>query len=69
MRTMHKWTQEEQQFIREYVLSHTWKETTEEFNRKFGCSITLEALRAAGDRYGIRSGRTGQFVKGHTPAK
>ncbi len=68
MRTMHKWTQEEQQFIREYVLSHTWKETTEEFNRKFGCSITLEALRAAGDRYGIRSGRTGQFVKGHTPA-
>lgn len=65
---MHKWTQEERQFIREYVLSHTWRETAEEFNRKFGCSITLGALRGAGKRYGIRSGRTGQFVKGQIPA-
>lgn len=67
MRTIHNWTDEEKEFIRGYVFSHTWKETAEEFNQRFECDLSVDAVKAAGDRYGIRSGRTGRFSKGHVP--
>ncbi len=67
MRELHKWTEEELQFLRQYVLSHSWKETTEEFNRRFGCSLSACAVRSAGKRFKIKTGRTGYFSKGHEP--
>lgn len=67
MRMIHNWTDEEKEYIRGYVSSHTWKETTEEFNQRFECNLTVEAVKAAGDRYGIRTGRTGKYSKGHVP--
>ncbi|MDO4305798.1 MAG: HNH endonuclease signature motif containing protein [Eubacteriales bacterium] len=68
MGQIHTWTDEEKEFLRRCVKNHTWKEATEIFNLKFGCSLTKEAIKAAGDRYGIRTGRTGCFEKGHVPA-
>ena len=65
---MHKWTEEEIGFIKECVQSHTWKETAEIFSRKFGCSAGEEAVKGAGGRYGISTGRTGRFKTGHIPA-
>lgn len=68
MRKNHTWTDGEKEFLRQYVTSHTWKETAEEFNRRFGFNLTWEAIKAAGDRYGIRTGRDGCFQKGIIPA-
>lgn len=64
----HKWTEKEKEFLREYVILHTWPETTKEFNRRYGCDLTEKAVRAIGKRFKIRTGRTGRFEKGHTPA-
>lgn len=35
---------------------------------KFGREISIEALKALGDRLGLRTGRTGRFEKGGVPA-
>ena len=67
MREIHNWTGGEKEFLRQYVASHTWKETAEEFNRRFGCNLTKDAVKAAGERYGIRTGRDGRFQKGTVP--
>lgn len=67
MREIHKWTDEEKEFLRQYVTSHTWKKTTEEFNQRFKCNLSVDAVKAAGDRYGIRTGRDGYFPKGTVP--
>lgn len=63
----HKWTEEEKEFLREYVILHTWPETAKEFNRRFGCNLSETAVRAFGKRFKIRTGRTGRFEKGHVP--
>lgn len=68
MKRIHAWTDEEKRFLREYVPAHTWEETTGELNRRFGCSLSKDAVKAAGGRFGIRTGRTGHFTKGHEPA-
>ena len=59
---------EEKEFLRRYVQDHTWTETAEEFNKEFGCDLSRDAVKAAGDRYGIRTGRNGRFEKGSIPA-
>ena len=68
MAAPHKWTEGEKDFLRGYVLSHTWPEATEEFNKRYGCDLSETAVRAAGKRFKIRTGRTGQYEKGHVPA-
>lgn len=68
MRSIHNWTDEEKNFLRICVQDHTWAETAEEFNRKFDCDLSRDAVKAAGDRYGIRTGRNGRFEKGSIPA-
>lgn len=68
MHSIHNWTDEEKEFIRRYVRDHTWTETAEEFNRKFNCSLSRGAVKAAGVRYGIKTGRNGRFEKGSIPS-
>lgn len=68
MREVHQWTESEKEFLHRYVKDHTWKETADAFNRKFKCNLTKDAVKAAGGRYGIQTGRTGCFEKGHIPA-
>lgn len=64
----HKWMEEEKEFLRQYCRKHTWKETAEEFNRRFRCNLSASAVKAAGKRFGFRTGRTGCFEKGNVPA-
>ena len=68
MKRMHTWTVEEKQFLQEHVLTHTWEETTREFNLRFGCSLSKDAVKGAGTRFRIKTGRTGHFQKGNEPA-
>lgn len=68
MTAHHKWTNEEKDFLRGYVSVHTWSEATEEFNRRYACDLSEEAVRAAGKRFEIKTGRTGRFEKGNIPA-
>lgn len=63
----HKYTPEQISFIRENIKKMTWGELTAKFNETFGTNLSRKALAATGKRYGIRSGRTGQFLKGNTP--
>lgn len=64
---MHKYTQEEKEFLREYVPGHSHKEITEEFNRRFSENITVSQIRGSIKRYGLNTGRTGRFEKGQIP--
>ena len=65
---MHKYTDEEKLFLREFVPGHRHKEITEEFNRRFSADITVGQIKGSIKRYGLNTGRTGYFEKGHIPA-
>jgi len=63
----HRYTPEQLDFIRKHIKIMTWKELTVKFNKTYGTNLSYKALASAGKRYGIKSGRTGQFPKGHVP--
>ena len=65
---IHKYTDEEKAFLREFVPGHSHKEITEEFNRRFSADITVGQIKGSIKRYGLNTGRTGYFEKGHIPA-
>lgn len=62
---MHKYTEEERAFLREFVPGHSHKEITEEFNRRFPEKVTVSQIKGTIRRYGLNTGRTGRFEKGH----
>lgn len=64
---MHKYTQEEKDFLREFVSGHSHKEITEEFNRRFKQNISVSQIKGSIKRYGLNTGRTGRFEKGQIP--
>lgn len=66
-RPQHKYTPEQLDFIRENLKKMTWKELAGLFNKTFGTDLSYKALAATEKRYGIKSGRTGQFPKGNIP--
>lgn len=68
MRRIHNWTAEEIEFMRTYVSSHTWAETTDAFNKEYGCDMCVDAVKGAGERHGIHTGRDGRYRKGNVPA-
>lgn len=68
MVVVHKYTEEEKAFLREFVPGHSHKEITEEFNRRFSADITPGQIKSSIGRYGLNTGRTGHFEKGHIPA-
>ena len=61
----HLYTQEEKQFFAEYAPGHSYKEIQEEFNKRFDWSITVSQVKGSLARYGLTTGRTGRFQKGH----
>ena len=65
---IHKYTEEEKAFLAEFVPGHSHKEITEEFNQRFLTHITVGQIASSIKRYGLNTGRTGQFQKGHIPA-
>lgn len=60
----HKYTQEEIQFLKEYAWGHSWKEITEEFNRRFNANCSVKAISGQLKRRGFKTGRTGRFESG-----
>ncbi len=66
---MHKYTEEEKAFLREFVPGHSHKEITKEFNRRFLADITVGQIKGSIRRYGLNTGRTGRFEKGHNKGK
>lgn len=65
---IHKYTEEEKAFLAEFVPGHSHKEIAEEFNRRFLTTITAGQVKSSIKRYGLNTGRTGRFEKGHIPA-
>lgn len=62
---MHKYSEEERAFLREFVPGHSHKEITEEFNRRFSENVTVGQIKGSIKRYNLNTGRTGRFEKGH----
>ena len=62
---IHKYTQEEKEFLREFVPGHSHQEILQAFIDKFKWDITLGQIRSSIKRYHLNTGRTGCFEKGH----
>lgn len=63
----HFYTEEQLLFMKENITKMSWKELTVKFNKKFNTDLSYKAISGKGKRSGIKSGRTGQFVKGNSP--
>ena len=63
----HKYSQEEKEFLKEFVPGHSHKEIMEAFNNKFEYQITVSQVKGCIARYKLNTGRTGRFVKGNIP--
>ena len=64
---LHKYTQEEKEFLREFVPGHSHQEILQAFIDKFKWNITLGQIKNSIRRYHLNTGRTGRFEKGHIP--
>ncbi len=62
---LHKYTQEEKEFLREFVPEHSYKEIQQAFIDKFKWNISLGQIISSIKRYHLNTGRTGRFEKGH----
>jgi hypothetical protein len=60
----HKYTEEEQKFMAEYVPGHSYREIQQAFIEKFGWEITLGQVNAYIGNHRLYTGRTGRFEKG-----
>ena len=61
---MHSYNEEEINYLREISFGRSSREITDMFNNKFGLSIGEKTISSTRKRYGITTGRTGQFKKG-----
>ena len=61
------YTQEEQDFFREFVPGHTYKEIQAEFCKRFNKPITLSQVKGYLKRNGLKNGVNGRFKKGNIP--
>ena len=59
-----KATKEEQDFFREFVPGHSWKEIQAEFYKRFNKHITLNQVKGYLTRNGLKTGTGGRFKKG-----
>lgn len=59
----HIYTEEERQFMTEYVPGHTYREIQTAFIEKFGWDITLSQVKSYIGRYKLNTGRTGSLKK------
>lgn len=63
----HKYTNEEKDFMTEYVPGHSYLEIKKAFTDKFGWEITISQVQAYIKNHHLNTGRTGRFEKGHVP--
>jgi hypothetical protein len=62
-----KYTDEQEQFIREHCVKMRKRDVLKLFNDHFGTDLTLGKLKALMGNRRINTGRTGYFPKGHIP--
>ena len=66
-KTFRYWTEEEKKHLTEIVSGRCHQEITEMMIDKFNIDYTKTQIAAAIKRYGLNTGRTGRFEKGHIP--
>lgn len=64
----HQYTTEEQKFMQEYVYGHSYRQIQEAFIKQFGWEINMNQLKNYLKRNNLKTGSTGGFEEGHTPA-
>ena len=64
---MHKWTQEEIEYIKSICWKSYHADTAKKFNEHFNSDITASQIKSLIGRLKIKTGRTGYFSKGHIP--
>lgn len=62
---MHRYTQEQKQFIIDNNYGKYAKELAELFNQRFNTNITAKEIKYFRQNHRLNSGLTGQFEKGH----
>ena len=65
MRQCRRYTQEERDFMKEYVPGHSHKEILEAFNERFSPAMSARQLK---NFLANNTGKTGRFEKGHVPS-
>ena len=66
-KTFRYWTEEEKEYLAEVVSGRGYQEITEMMTKKFNLDYTKTQVAGAIKRYGLTTGRTGRFEKGHVP--
>ena len=64
---MRYWTEEEKKYLAEITPGRGYQEITEMMIIKFNQEYKKTQVGAAIKRYGLKTGRTGRFEKGHVP--
>lgn len=65
---MHRYSEEQKEFLISNNYMKPAKELAEMFNKKFGTNLTAQNIKTFRGNHKLNSGLTGQFEKGHTPA-
>ena len=65
---LHKWSDEEKEYLKEIVTGRSHKEIIKMMNDKFEHQFTEGQIKGAIGRNNLNTGRTGRFEKGHIPA-
>lgn len=64
---MHRYTEEEKQFLKSFIPGHTYNEIVAAYNERFEEPITKSRVKAYMSNNKINNGLTGRFKKGHEP--
>lgn len=64
---MHKWTEEQYQYLADNVKGTSYKALTEMFNAEYGTNLNVSKINAALGRRKLTNGISGHFKKGHKP--
>ena len=63
----HKYSEDEQTFMAEFVPGHSYKEIAAAFTEKFGWEISINQVSSYIGNHHLNTGRTGRFQKGQEP--
>lgn len=64
---IHRWSNEEKEYLKEIALGKSYKEITSLMKDKFNYDFKASQIQSAIKRYGLTTGRTGYFKKGSDP--
>ena len=66
-RVLHKWSEEEKDYLKEITPGRHYKEIVELMNEKFNYEFNCGQIKAAIARHKLNTGLTGHFPKGNIP--